>query len=62
MFRYQPVFSDYHDKTPAVFRESWAGPYGKFLAVPENFYNVCWKSFPNVSFIMNLFSEEAQSY
>ncbi|RMC13369.1 hypothetical protein DUI87_10904 [Hirundo rustica rustica] len=38
MFRYQPVFSDYHDQTPAVFRENWAGPYGKFLAVPENFY------------------------
>ncbi|KAF2975324.1 hypothetical protein EK904_013832 [Melospiza melodia maxima] len=24
--------------------------------------SVCWKSFPNVSFILNLFSEEAQSY
>lgn len=38
MFRYQPVFSDYSDQTPAAFRESWAGPYGKFLAVPENFF------------------------
>lgn len=26
------------DLTPAVFRESRAGPYGKFLAVPENFF------------------------
>jgi len=38
MFRYQPVFGDYSDQTPAVFRERWAGPYGKFLAVPENFF------------------------
>ncbi|KAI1241136.1 hypothetical protein IHE44_0009599 [Lamprotornis superbus] len=38
LFVLHPVFSDYHDQTPAVFRESWAGPYGKFLAVPENFY------------------------
>lgn len=38
MFRYQRAFSDYSDLTPAVFKESRAGPYGKFLAVPENFF------------------------
>lgn len=61
MFRYQPIFSDYHDQTPAVFRENWAGPYGKFLAVPENFYK-CLLEKLSKCFILNLFSEEAQSY